>query len=74
MTTRPIKWVVHPDGEPTYSEMATDIEIVDECGGEFVEVSQSAGEYGKIGVTPEDWPAIRKAINRAIKQCRKINP
>jgi hypothetical protein len=70
MTTRSIKWVHGPKDEPIFSETSTDIEIVDEAGGEFVEVQQHHDGYGKIGITPDEWPTLRKAIDHAIKQCR----
>jgi hypothetical protein len=52
----------------------TDIEIVDEGGGEYVEVSQSADGHGKISINPEEWTVLRKAIDDAIKQCRDLKP
>ena len=70
MTTRSIKWVHGPKDEPIFSETSTDIEIVDEAGGEFVEVHQHHHGYGKIGITPDEWPTLRKAIDNAVKQCR----
>lgn len=70
LITRPIKWSVIPDGSPIFSESATEIEIVDEAAGEFVEVSQSMEGYGKIGIEPSDWPTLRAAIDAAVKQCK----
>lgn len=61
---------VCPPHEPLFSEMATTVQITDEAAGEFVEVSQTDFKPGKIRISPEDWPAIRKAINRMIRQCR----
>ncbi len=46
---------------------STIVEIVDEGGGEFVVVKQTTGE---VRIDPGEWPAIRKAINRLIKECR----
>ena len=37
---RAIKWTVVREKEPLFDELATDIEIVDEAAGEFVEVKQ----------------------------------
>lgn len=37
--TRTTSVTVYPAGESMYSELATKIEIADEAGGEFVEVS-----------------------------------
>ncbi len=52
---------------------ANTVEIVDESGGEFVEVSQhGAPEIGKIQISPEDWPALRAAINRLVRECRDV--
>lgn len=70
MTVRPVKWTHSPMSEPIFSETSTDIEIVNEAGGEFVEVQQHHEGYGKIGITPEEWPTLRKAIDHAVKQCR----
>lgn len=69
--TRVTKLVVLPVGEATYSEMATEIEICDEAAGEFVEVVQHGRvDIGKITINPEEWPAIRGAIDRMIAECR----
>lgn len=63
--------IVVPDGEPTFSEQATTIQIADESAGEFVEVIQHGGlELGKVQINPEEWPAIRDAIDRLISGCR----
>lgn len=70
MKTRPIKWTVGPETEPIFSENQTTVEIVDEAGGEFVVVEQGNEGYGKIGFDPADWPAIRAAINKAVKLCK----
>jgi len=67
MKTRQTKWTVYPEGDENklYSEHATYIEIVDESGGEFVEVTQS----GKtVQINPEEWPEIWNTIGIAIKQ------
>ena len=70
LITRPIKWVITVDGSPIYSESATEIEIVDESGGEFVELSQSMEGCGKVWIDPAEWPTIRSAIDAAVKQCK----
>lgn len=69
--TRVTQLVVVPDGEPLFSEMATTVQITDEAGGEYVEVSQEGRtDLGKIAINPEEWPALRAAINRLVRQCR----
>jgi hypothetical protein len=70
-TERTIKWCIIPDGAPLFDELATDIEVVDEAAGEFVEVIQHTDGCGKIQIDPEEWPTIRKAIDNAVKLCRK---
>lgn len=63
---------VAPEGEPTFSEMATTVAICDEAAGEFVEVKQRGRvDIGKIQINPEEWPSLREAIDRMIKACRK---
>lgn len=62
---------VVPPGEPLYSEMATTVSVTDESGGEFVEVEQSGrGDLGKIMIEPNEWPALRDAIDQMIGECR----
>lgn len=57
--------------EPIFSEYATRVEIVDEAGGEFVEVSQPGqDDGGKIGITAQEWPALRSAIDDLLANCR----
>ena len=68
--TRVTRLLVVPQGEPMYSEMATTVEVGDEVGGEFVVVSQvGRDDLGKITINPEEWPALRAAINRMVKAC-----
>lgn len=68
---RIIKWTVVTEEEPLLDELATDIEIAGEGSGEFVEVKQHLEGSGKIRFGPEEWPAIREAIDCAVKLCRK---
>jgi hypothetical protein len=68
---RTTKVSVVPKGEPLFNQEATEIEIVDEAAGEFIEVRQCSDAYdGKIGITVEEWPTIRKAIDDMIDRCR----
>ena len=67
--TRPVAWVVKPIGEPIFSEMSTRVEIVDEAGGEFIEVTD--GRLSKIQINPEEWPELKQAIETAICWCNK---
>lgn len=69
--TRTTQVAVLPEDQPVFSEMATTVTIVDEAGGEFVEVVQSGRiDLGKIAINPNEWPALREAIDMMIAQCR----
>lgn len=69
--TRIMELLVGPGGEPAHSEMATTIRITDEGSGEFVEVEQHGGPgIGKISIARDEWPALRDAIERMIRDCR----
>jgi hypothetical protein len=71
--TRTTKVVIVPKGEPLFNQEATEIEIVDEAAGEFVEVRQCSDAYdGKIGITVEEWPTIRNAIDDMLGRCRSL--
>ena len=63
---RAIKWTVVREKELPVDILATDIEIVGEGAGEFVEVTQHTEESGKVQIDPEEWPAIREAIDCAV--------
>jgi len=72
MITRTTRITIQPEDEPIFSEQSTSVYIADECGGEFVIVEQDAPDhgYGKIAINAEEWPEIRKAINKLVKLCR----
>ena len=71
MITRVTKLTITPDGEPLFSERATDVLIDDIAAGEFVVVEQRADGMGKIAIDPDEWPTLRAAINRMVKGCQK---
>ena len=71
METRITSLIVLPEGEALFSERATVVRIEDEAGGEYVVVSQeSVPERGNIAINPEEWPELREAIDRMVKECR----
>jgi DNA-binding protein YbaB len=71
LITRTTQLTVMPKGEATYSELSTTITIEDEAAGEFVTVEQHGHtDLGKIAINPEEWPMLRAAINRMVKECR----
>lgn len=58
--------IILPKGEPIFSERATEIELCDEAGGEFLTIRQD-GKYaqpGEIRIDAEEWPFIRAEIDR----------
>ena len=61
-----------PKGEPTFSERATEIEIVDDAGGEWVKLRQSAEDLqqGEVGIDPDAWPVMRLVIDAMVSRCR----
>lgn len=70
-TTRPMKWSHCPEEGPL-SEQATEIEIVDEGAGEFVKIYQDASTAnGTVGITPEEWPTLSQAIEKAFIEIAK---
>ena len=70
--TRTLKIAVCVKGEPLYHEGTTEIEIVDECVGEFLKVTQSTdnAEPGVIKIDPHEWPTLKAGIDKMIKECR----
>jgi hypothetical protein len=70
--TRTVRVSVAPKGEPLFHNGVTNIEITDEASGEFLEVSQcNDNNSGKILIDPYEWPALRAAIDKMIKECRE---
>ena len=69
--TRTVKVSVAPKGEPLFHNGVTNIEIVDEAAGEFLEVTQcSDSNQGKISIEKSEWPTLRAAIDQMIRECR----
>lgn len=70
--TRITRWHVLPPKAALFDEQAISIEIEDEAGGEFVKICQTTDSVqpGEIRLNPEEWPALREAIDRAVAECR----
>jgi hypothetical protein len=70
--TRTLKIAVCVKGEAIFHEGTTEIEIVDEAAGEFLKVTQSPddAEPGVIKIDPHEWPMLKAAIDRMMKECR----
>ena len=68
--TRTTKMIVAVKGQQIFDDSVTEIEIVDEAAGEFLEVSQ---EGGKLRFDEDEWPHVRAAINKMFKLCRNYD-
>lgn len=70
--TRVTQLSVVPVGETLNSEMCTTVTIVSEAADEFIELEQS-GQLapGKIAIDPDEWPALRDAIDRMVSECKQ---
>lgn len=64
--------ILRPETEPIYSDQATEIQIIDEGAGRFVEVSQTSSGCGKIGIDPEEWEHLKTAIDKMIEACKVV--
>jgi len=66
--------VVLPKNRPIFDEMATEVRIEDEAGGPFIVMSQhnSANEKDTLRLDEEEWPLIKYAVERLIKECKKV--
>lgn len=72
--TRVTALIVLPKDDETFSEFATHVRLADQAAGEYVEVEQIAREdLGKIAINPNEWPALRAAIDQMIAECRSGN-
>lgn len=69
---RPIVWAVCKEGMTIFDEASFRVEVDDEAGGEFVVVKNTC-EDGCLKIDPQDWPALRDAIELAISECRAFS-
>jgi hypothetical protein len=72
---RTLKIAVGVKGEPIFHEGTTEIEIIDEAAGEFLKITQSMdnAEPGVIRIDTIEWPMLKAAINRMMKECRNYD-
>lgn len=54
-------------GTKLYEESIILVRIVDELGGEFVEIAQNKWSFR---IDPSEWESLRAAIDKMIKECR----
>ena len=73
--TRTLKIGVALKVKPIFDESMTTIEIEDESGGEYLKIIQSRDEIkpGTIYIEPDEWPALKAAIEKMIKECRDVS-
>ena len=65
---------VVPDGKTFNDEGVTIIGIDDEGGGAFVTVRQEEDlNTNEIRIDPGEWPAVRAAINRMVRECGRVD-
>ena len=62
--------VVVPHDQPSWSEAAITVSLVDDGGGEFLEVSQSDGKPGTLRIDPDEWSTLRKTIGYMMRKAR----
>ena len=71
---RTLAIVVVDEGKEIFDESATHIKIEDEAAGEFLIISQPGSErqdgLNAIAIDPSQWPMLRDAIDRMVKECR----
>jgi len=70
--TRTLKIGVLMKGESIFHKSMTEIEIIDEAGGEFLKITQSPDdkETQEILIDPYEWPTLKDAIDKMINECR----
>lgn len=61
--------VVTPAGQGLLHEDATEVKIDDFGGGPFVVIGQ---EGGQVAINPDEWPAIRDAVEQLLGVCEKL--
>ncbi|MFN4909403.1 MAG: hypothetical protein ACK5H0_10280 [Bacteroidota bacterium] len=74
MNTITSRITVLPKGEPIFSYKATEIGIMDEAAGPFIEMRQIAenGEEKIIQFDVDEWSHIAKAVGKLIQEIEKL--
>jgi len=68
---RPISYIVAPEGEPIFSEMATTVKIDDEAGGEFIVMQQFRRTDNSVAFNNrEEFEAVCNAVNLLLKEMK----
>lgn len=63
-----------PKGESIFSQLATEISIVDEAAGPFIEMRQfpDEGDEQTIKFDVDEWSYIAKAVGKLIQEIEKL--
>ena len=70
--TRTTKIAVGVKGEQLFCESITEVEIIDEAAGEFIEVRQEYGGH-TLRFDKDEWVHVRSAVNKMFKLCRNYD-
>jgi nitrogen fixation protein FixH len=71
MRIRVTQLTVVADDKPIFDESATQVEITDEGGGEFVLVRQTGSGQAVVRIDPHEWDRVREAIDQMIRECKQ---
>lgn len=74
MKTITSRITVLPKGEPIFSYQATEISIVDEAAGPFIEIKQfpQVGDEQTIKFNVDEWLYIAKAVGKILQEIEKL--
>jgi hypothetical protein len=74
MKTITSRITVLPKGEPIFSYQATEISIVDEAAGPFIEIKQfpEVGDEQTIKFNVDEWPYIAKAVGKVLQEIERL--
>ena len=65
---------VIPSGKTIDDDGVTIIGMDDDGGGAFVTVRQEEQlNTNEIRIDPNEWPAVRAAINRMVRECGRVD-
>ena len=63
-----------PDGQPIFCIEATEISIVDEAAGPFIEIKQfpEIGEEQALKFNVDEWKFIENAVDKIIQEIERL--
>jgi hypothetical protein len=70
MKIRVTQLTVVADDKSIFDESATQVEITEEGGGEFLIIRQTDSGDSQIRIDAHDWPTVRKAIDQLSKEVK----